>query len=220
MEEARQRIIKQEIPKGAIMMSRYEAIAHQSSFVYTWKNQNEVWPLVHGTGILSLAASLGGAYVNFIFRRKLKVHNIGILPSMMAITGPSFLLTTLSRSLAIDNKLLLLELPCPLCLELRGAIIQAAFGYFTPFITVPIITFIVVGSRAYNIPYPNEGRKILTIAGSVYQHLIPKLSSTLILQAMIGGFITYLQIKSYLRILDITYLLEHEKKPKRGYIQQ
>jgi len=41
------------------------------------------------------------------------------------------------------NKLLLLEIPCPLCVESRSALAQTCSGVFLPLILAPIANFSV-----------------------------------------------------------------------------
>ncbi|EFN76080.1 hypothetical protein EAI_03882, partial [Harpegnathos saltator] len=131
------------VPKGAIMLTRYEALTHQWNVVSDWKSQKDVWPLVHGCGILGIAAGLSGTYINYWFRQKLKARNIAVLPTMMMSALAPALLTGLFQSQMVMNKILLLEEPCPLCLQFKSALIQMSTGTLVPMIISPMVNFAV-----------------------------------------------------------------------------
>lgn len=70
---------------------------------------------------------------------------------------------------------------------------------------------VVAGSGAYNVPYITDVRKIFSTVLSVYQPLFPKIAMIFTFHALLAGFITYLEIRSFLRILDHQYLMKEEK---------
>lgn len=70
------------------------------------------------------------------------------------------------------------------------------------------------------MPYIHEVKKVLTIVRSTYKPMIPNIALLFILQALFGGYMTHLQITSYLRILNIHYLIEQEKKTSRVYTKE
>lgn len=70
---------------------------------------------------------------------------------------------------------------------------------------------VAAGSGAYNVPHITDVRKIFSTVLSVYRPLFPKITMIFTFHALLAGFITYLEIKSYLRVLDHQYLMEEEK---------
>ncbi|XP_032682337.1 uncharacterized protein LOC116849360 [Odontomachus brunneus] len=212
--------IKHKLPKNAVILTKSEALLTQMSLIANWKPQSEVWSLIHGRGVLGIAASLSAWYINRRFRRILKLRSIGQMLSMITLVPGPAILTTLFHTQIIYDKILLLEMTCPLCLEFRGALIQSFFGLVVPVLTTPLINFAVVGSGAHNMPYAYEFKKVLTIVRQVYKPMIPNIALLCILQALFGGYMTHLQIKSYLRVLNIHYLVEQEKKPSKVYIEK
>jgi len=215
---ARQHIIRNtenDAPKTAAILSRHEAVAEQYRLITNWKPKSDVWPLTAGRGFLIVAASLTGIYINKRFRANIKLRSYGLVPTMLGLTVIPAATTSFSHREFIVNKLLLLEIPCPLCLESRSALIQICNGLLLPLIMTPLANFsIAVGSGVYNVPYITDVKGIFRIVFSAYQPLVPKLTAILTCHALLAGFMTYLEIRSLLRVLDIQYLKEQEEKER------
>lgn len=144
----------------------------------------------------------------------------------------------------ILNKLFLLDIPCPLCIESRSALLQICSGLLLPLIATPVANFSVsdytfvhdinchsfnlfitpliilvysqvsAGTAAYSVPHITDGRKIFSTILSAYQPMFPKIVMIFTFHALLAGFITYLEIKSFMRIIDIQYIMKEEKKSK------
>ncbi|XP_077267582.1 transmembrane protein 126 [Temnothorax americanus] len=194
---------------------RYETIAEQYRIIRSWRPRSDVWPLTTGRAILVSVASLTGVYINYRFRAKLKLRDYGALPTMLGLAITPAIATGLSHTEFILNKLLSLEISCPLCLETRSALAQTCTGLFLPLIMAPVANFqIAAGSGVYNVPHITDVRKTFGTILSAYQPLFPKIAMIFVFQALLAGFITYLEIRSFLRIIDIQYLMQEEKKQK------
>lgn len=145
---------------------------------------------------------------------------------------------------------MLLEVPCPLCLQSKSALTQVFTGLFLPLITTPLANFtvsvncrhcyidyrikvlrfisivlklidyaiyvitsvlqIAIGSGMYNVPPINDLRGIFKIVGSAYQPLIPTITLIFTFHALLAGFVTYLEIKSFLHIQEVQYFIEQD----------
>jgi len=64
------------------------------------------------------------------------------------------------------------------------------------------------------VPHITDIRGICRTVLSIYQPMIPKIAIIFTFHALLAGFITYLEIKSFLRLLDVQYLIKEEKKQK------
>lgn len=64
------------------------------------------------------------------------------------------------------------------------------------------------------MPHITDVRGIFRTVMSVYQPLIPKIALIFTSHALLAGFITYLEIKSFLRVLDMQYLIKEENERK------
>ncbi|KAM0728679.1 hypothetical protein ACS0PU_004934 [Formica fusca] len=214
MEAAHQERVRHEIPKGAIIMSKIEALNHQAHLVRNWKPQSDVWSLIYGRPILSGAAALAGLYINQRFRRKLKLRQYGLVSTMAGLVAGPTIATSLLYSELILNRLLLLEVPCPLCLESKSILLQTCTGLLFPLILAPLANFsIAASSGLYNIPHITDTKGMYRIISSAYQPMIPILATIFTLHALLAGFITHSQIKSFLHILDVQNL----EKEQRDY---
>ncbi|XP_011703071.1 PREDICTED: uncharacterized protein LOC105459075 [Wasmannia auropunctata] len=201
--------------KNPALSTRYERIAEQSRIIKNWKPQSDVWPLRYGRGILIGAATLSGLYINARFRAKLKLRNYGTFVTMLGLTVSPATAAGLLHTQFILNKLILLEVPCPLCLESRSALAQTCSGVFLPMVLAPLANFsIAAGSGVYNVPYVTDVRGILRTVWSAYQPMIPKIAMIFTFHALLASFVTYLQIRSFLRMLDAQYLIEEEQAQK------
>lgn len=144
----------------------------------------------------------------------------------------------------IVNKLLLLEIPCPLCMEFKSALMQTCSGVFLPLMLVPLANFsvsdktllsitvfhdilfwlvlsrlvfksqVAAGSGVYSTPHITDIRGIFRSVFTLYQPMFPKIAMIFTFHMLLAGFITYSEIKSYLRMLDIQYLIIEEKEQK------
>ncbi|XP_070160345.1 transmembrane protein 126A [Polyergus mexicanus] len=212
MEEAHQQRVRYEIPKGAVILSKIEALTHQIEVIRNWKPQSDVWSLIYGRPILSGAAALTGIYINQRFRRKLKLRNYGLFSTISGlITGPT-IATSLLYSEIILNRLLLLEVSCPLCLESKSILLQICTGLLFPLILAPLANFsIAANSGLHNIPCITDTKGMFRIISSAYQPMIPILATIFTLHVLLAGFITHSQVKSFLYILDVQNLEKEQR---------
>ncbi|XP_011634571.1 uncharacterized protein LOC105425474 [Pogonomyrmex barbatus] len=212
MDISRERYIfrtKEQIEKSKNKLTpKYEELADRYSFIWNWKPQTDIWPLSYSRSILVSMATLTGIYLNHRFRARLKMRNYGAIPTFIGVTTTSAATTAYIHTEFVLNKLLLLEIPCALCLESQSALLQSCTGVFLPLILIPFGNFsIAAGSGVYNVPHISDIKGIFRTIFSTYQPLIPKIVTIFTFQTLIAGFLTYSEIKSYLRVLDLQYLL-------------
>ncbi|XP_012543603.1 uncharacterized protein LOC105841038 [Monomorium pharaonis] len=208
-------IRKDENSKPKELMSRREAMAEQYRIIKNWKPLSDVWPLRLGRSILVAAATATGMYINHRFRVRMKLRSYGVFPTMIGLSVAPAAFTAISHTEFILNKLVLLEISCPLCLESRSALAQTCSGLFAPLILAPLANFSVsAGSGMYNVPYVKDIRAIFRTILSIYHPMIPKIAMLFTFHALLASFITYSEIKSFLRMSDLQYLKEEEKKER------
>lgn len=65
------------------------------------------------------------------------------------------------------------------------------------------------------MPHPHDIKKMFTITRSIYRPMIPTLLLIFTFQLLFSGFMTDLQIKSFLRMMDLQYIMEEEERAKR-----
>ncbi|XP_018316176.1 uncharacterized protein, partial [Mycetomoellerius zeteki] len=212
-----QRIIirnaQQAEPKNPSFVSKRDRIAQQYYIVRNWKPWSDVWPLMIGRGILISTTVITSLYLNHRFRARMKLRNYGTLPTMLGLSISPAAVTAIAHTEFIVNKLLLLEIPCPLCMEFKSALMQTCSGVFLPLMLVPLANFsVAAGSGVYSTPHITDIRGIFRSVFTLYQPMFPKIAMIFTFHMLLAGFITYSEIKSYLRMLDIQYLIIEEKE--------
>ncbi|XP_012064426.1 PREDICTED: uncharacterized protein LOC105627756 [Atta cephalotes] len=203
----------QDESKSPSFVTKRDRIAKQYYIIRSWRPRNDVWPLIVGRGILISTTVITSLYLNYRFRARMKIRNYGILPTVLGLAVSPAAVTAIVHTELIMNKLLLLEIPCPLCMESKSALMQTCSGVFLPLILIPFANFsIAAGSGVYNVPHITDIRGIYRRILSIYQPMFPKIAMIFTFHALLAGFITYSEIKSYLRMLDMQYLIKEEKE--------
>ncbi|KAL0125238.1 hypothetical protein PUN28_004402 [Cardiocondyla obscurior] len=193
----------------------YDEMLRQTRIIKEWKPQSDVWPLRMGRTILISVATASAMYINHRFRARMKLRSHGTFITMFGIMMGSSSATALSHSEFVLKKIILLDMYCPLCMESKAALIQTFSGLLFPMILTPLANFsISAGSGVYNVPHITEGRKIFGTIWSIYKPLLPKIAMIFTLQAVLAGYLTYLEIRSYLHILDLQYLMKESENYK------
>lgn len=207
-------------PKNKAFATKQEVIAEQYHIVRNWKPKSDVWPLTAGRSILISAAVVSSLYINQRFRARLKIRSYGSIPTMIGLTISPAAVTAILHTEFVMNRLLVLDIPCSLCMESESALAQVCGGVFLPLILAPIANFsITAGSGVYNVPHVSDPRGMFRTIMSAYQPLIPKIAMIFTFHALLAGFITYLEIKSFLRMLDLQYLMKEEKMQNKNNIE-
>ncbi|XP_011881189.1 PREDICTED: uncharacterized protein LOC105569375 [Vollenhovia emeryi] len=202
----------QSAPNDWAHMTKYEAVAEQHRIVNNWKPRSDVWPLAFTRGILVGASTITAMYINHRFRARLKLRDYGLLPTMMGVSLVSATATGISHTEVILNKLMSLDIPCAMCMESTSALMQTCSGLLVPLILTPLANFsITSGSSVYNTPYIKDVRKIFSTILSVYRPMFPKLALIFTFHSLLAGSLTYLEIRSYLRVIDLQYLMQEEQ---------
>lgn len=200
------------------ILSRQEILAREVEIVKNWKPRSEVWTLLYGRSILTAAASLTGIYINARFRQKLKLRDFGAFPTMIGCAAAPVITTSILNTEVVMKKLLLLETTCPLCLETKAAVLQTWTGLVLPMIITPIANFAVTsGSAIFNTPHFTDVKRTFQIISSAYKPMLPKIATLFVLHVLLANVITYLQIKSFLHIKDIQYLMRLENEENALY---
>lgn len=196
-----------------MMTSKSDLFKHHLTLIRKWEPSSDVWPLIYGHPILSGIAAITGIYVNDRFRAKLKMRSYGSHMTMIGVAITSFAMVHLTQSQFVLHKLLTYEVSCPLCLESTSALVQTFGGVMFPLFGAAFANFsLAAGSGTCNVPYQYDFRGIFKTICSIYRPLLPKLAIIFTFHALVAGFITYSQVKSFLYIEEMKHLMEQDKK--------
>lgn len=138
-----------------VRITAKEAADLQWDTISKWKPARDVWPFTYGVGILAAASAFVGAYFNGHYRRVTKLGTYGKFATFVpAVIVPSILTAGIHLKYVTSEVLLATNGgPCPVCIEMRAAAIQLAFGLAYPLVLIPFGVF-SVASRFYTYRVP------------------------------------------------------------------
>lgn len=194
-----------------------------------------------GSGILIGVAAISSFFINKHFRYKLKVGHYGRGSSYLAVIGTpamigglihytvrevlqsicnliSFEFSPFHISQWIQPKILLNEYDCPVCIETRAGLTQAAIATVWPFILGPLTSFMLATRYfTYRLPSLTEKPKEILSLYLKFTKSARNLGLSLFAINMLAGmFITSMEISEYTEIMKT--MLEHDRKIDDGII--
>uniref|UniRef100_A0A336M2D9 CSON010753 protein n=1 Tax=Culicoides sonorensis TaxID=179676 RepID=A0A336M2D9_CULSO len=139
-----------EIPKGAAILSKKEALEYQIKLIDNWPSKSEVWPLKYSSTMLGITSTISSIYVNNHFRRKLKLMNFNKFSSYLPnVVLPAIMTTLFHANLATRNFTFRLpsitENPKEL-LKIAGKMFKPIRGHITGFV---ILNAFIAGILTY-----------------------------------------------------------------------
>uniref|UniRef100_A0A1B0DAZ8 Uncharacterized protein n=1 Tax=Phlebotomus papatasi TaxID=29031 RepID=A0A1B0DAZ8_PHLPP len=137
----------------------------QYDIISKWKNDSETWFLTKGPPILGILGAVSGIYIHNHYRKKLKLGNFGRATSYLPIVVLPALVAPVVHKVAIQTALLLSNYKCPVCLQVRGGLLQTAVAGIYPAMLAPLACFMYANRHfTYRIPsITQQPREILTL---------------------------------------------------------
>ncbi|XP_065352632.1 transmembrane protein 126A [Cloeon dipterum] len=124
--------------KDLVSVERSEAIRHQMEIIHAWKPQHEMWSIRNSPAILGGMTALSCIFINGHFRKKLRLFNYGKMSSYL----PTVVIPSITGALAhvhtVQSDLLLREVACPVCIEMRSAFLQSVVSVVYPLLLAPL----------------------------------------------------------------------------------
>lgn len=135
-----------------VRISKNEALEMQLKLITDWEPQKDVWPFRFGGAILSAASVVSSVYLMGYYRRKFKLLSYG--RPLMFIPGvivPAMMIPVFYQKAVTDE--LLLQTACPVCIQLRGALIQSSLAVGYPLLVHSLGAFAMANTYAtYRLP--------------------------------------------------------------------
>lgn len=199
------RLKTEEVPQNAVVLTKSEALKYQWQQIANWKPQSNVWSFNFGSFILGGVAAISGAYINYRFRKVMKMRDFGQIASTTNVVVCPLVLTTCLQSQYVASEILLPIDKCAICLELRTIFIQnvCAIGY--PFLLVPISNFMLaIRGQTHRIPYYKNYKELFRFCGLLYKPIIPQFILLSIINVIAANFILYKQYQcmSYMQVVN------------------
>ncbi|KAL4090414.1 hypothetical protein QTP88_025258 [Uroleucon formosanum] len=120
-----------EIPKGAIRLTKDEVLEYMTDLIHKWPNTMELWALKHGNPILASSVVISSAVILNFYRKKLQLRNYGRFTLFLPIVlAPSIFNQIYQNS--ITTKSIILQEDCPICINTQSMFIQLGTGIVYP----------------------------------------------------------------------------------------
>lgn len=121
----------EEIPKGAIRLTRDEVQEYMTDLIHKWPNTMELWALKHGNPILSSAVVLSSSVILNFYRKKLQLRNYGRFTLFLPIVFVPSIFNQIYQS-SMTTKSIILQEDCPICINTQSMFIQIGTGVVYP----------------------------------------------------------------------------------------
>ncbi|CAI6361487.1 unnamed protein product [Macrosiphum euphorbiae] len=121
----------EEIPKGAIRLTRDEVQEYMTDLIRKWPNTMELWALKHGNPILSSAVVLSSSVILNFYRKKLQLRNYGRFTLFLPIVLAPSIFNQIYQN-TVTTKSIILQEDCPICINTQSMFIQVGTGIVYP----------------------------------------------------------------------------------------
>ncbi|KAI8422176.1 hypothetical protein MSG28_006084 [Choristoneura fumiferana] len=208
-----------EVPKDAVVLDEIEATNYVWEVVSNWDSLSDTWALRYAPMVLGGVSAISGIIINDHYRKKLKLGNFGFFSSVIPISIMPGLMTALFHRHTISTNMLLMKNEgCPVCYEIRSAVIQWGFGVAYPMVLGPT-SALMFASRysTYRVPNLAEGPKVVF---GFLSKLTKPLHTTLVymgaFQLVLSSVLTYFEMKNHISMsrkieaIESKVLEEHE----------
>ncbi|XP_076162207.1 transmembrane protein 126 [Ptiloglossa arizonensis] len=186
-----------------LSLSRLQIIQHQKDLIHDWDPASEVWPLKYGGGCFTVIIGMSNIIINQMFRRKLKLHNIGRTWTSLGVTVGSTSLGFLFFEERVTKPIILYQHKCPMCLELKAITIITLTGLLYPLVLSPVMNLTVAAHIGLRIPHYHEVAKLSKFWWSVVQPSALTLATVSVFNTIGASLITYKQILSAQTIASV-----------------
>ncbi|NP_001315361.1 transmembrane protein 126A [Danio rerio] len=151
-------------------------------------------------GPLYLAANAGiaGMVANSFYRRVLHVTQ-GLFTSSLPMAVLPFVTTAALYTATVTTPLLSGDLNCPTCALIRGALVGVVGGGIYP-ILLALPVNAGLAARYNSAPMPEKGN-IIRFWTNLSKPVVKKMSFVLVLQCVIGTFLSSRHFEIYLKML-------------------
>ncbi|KAJ8721711.1 hypothetical protein PYW07_002486 [Mythimna separata] len=208
-----------DVPEDAVMIDELEATEYVWNIVSDWDSLADTWALKYGPVVLGGINALCGIVINRHYRNKLKLGPYGYFASVMPISIMPGVLTMLFHRHLISTDLLLMKnQQCPLCYEVRSAVIQTSLGIAYPMVLGPTSALMFAHRyNTYRVPDLKEGPKVVfNFVRKLTRPFNNTLTIMVIGQVIASSIFTYYEMTNNLtirgKLMAIEAKVEKEKQ--------
>ncbi|XP_063243632.1 uncharacterized protein LOC134542945 [Bacillus rossius redtenbacheri] len=204
------------VPEGAVLLEEPEALKYQWKMVFEWKPTSDVWPFTYGLGALGGCTALSSIYINNYYRRRLKLQAFGRIASYFPTVMVPSMMTSFLHQMNVSNDILLHKGGCPVCLEVRGAVIQVLMGSVYPLILAPASSFLLASRYGtYRLPsLTHDFREVMKVYLKLTRRLGNGFFASVALQTIAGMVMVHQEFRSLSKVEDKLSRLEEQYEKK------
>ncbi|XP_071532967.1 transmembrane protein 126A isoform X1 [Panulirus ornatus] len=141
-------------PAGVVHGVEQEELSEIITFLRKWKPNSDVFAIKYYPFALSALSVGSAAFINAHYRKAVKLRNSGFLTSLLPVIMLPSIASSLMHHQLVQGPFLLQKVQCPLCIELRGGMVQLFCGFIYPMVLAPLAAF-QLATRLYTYPLPS-----------------------------------------------------------------
>ncbi|XP_050719338.1 transmembrane protein 126A-like [Eriocheir sinensis] len=154
-------------------------VSESLDMVMNWKPVSDVFALKNFMYASAFTNGGSAVYINAHFRKVLKLKNHAFMASLIPVVLTPALVGGLLHHQFVQRPMLLQTFKCPVCIEMRGGLVQFFSGIVYPMMLAPLAGF-QFAARLYTYPVP-DARKPLSVVKEIAKITRPFLSKLYIL---------------------------------------
>ncbi|XP_065075320.1 uncharacterized protein LOC135699075 [Ochlerotatus camptorhynchus] len=181
-----------EIPQDAVRLDEKQAVIYFMKLVDGWPDKWDIWPLAYTPGILGATTVMSSIYINSHYRGKLRLGTFGRLSSYIPTVVLPALMTTFFHRAFIVPDVVLARQQCPVCVQTRAGLLQAAFSTVYPMLLAPMSAFMFATRHfTYRLPSITEQpREVLKLYKKLSNPIMLTVTGLLAFNMMVSMFLT------------------------------
>ncbi|XP_045131666.1 transmembrane protein 126A-like [Portunus trituberculatus] len=163
------------------------ALTEAIDLIMNWKPTSDVFALKHFMVASAFLSTCSATYINAHYRKVVKLRNQAFMTTLLPVIIAPSLLGGMFHHQFVHRPLILETFKCPVCVEIRGGMVQLFTGFVYPLMLAPLAAM-QFAARLYTYPVP-DAKKPLLMLMEIYKITKPVLPRLYILAALqfIGG---------------------------------
>lgn len=163
------------------------AVAEAVDLIMTWKPTSDVFALKHFMVASAFLSTCAATYINAHYRKVVKLRNQAFVTTLLPVIIAPSLLGGMFHHQFVHRPLILETFKCPVCVEMRGGMVQLFCGFVYPLTLAPLAAM-QFAARLYTYPLPDAKKPLLLLMeiGKITKPILPRLYILAALQ-FIGG---------------------------------
>ncbi|XP_077987928.1 transmembrane protein 126A-like [Glandiceps talaboti] len=185
-------------PQGQFL-TKSEVLTLQWKAISSLPNK-QGWPFHTGVLALALNSSFTGLVALSFFRRMMKVRMAYAVSSLPMVIIP-FVGTAMTWQAFVCTPLLLGKLNCPICVQLRGGLMNSFFGFVYPTVLAgALVSALAARYETVEMPYKKGIVGLYKFYSKMGRHMKSRLVTIALYQFVLGYYVATKGYKVYTKL--------------------